>query len=118
MTEYIDKIFPTAYLELRLSKEELIELTFAELQDLLILNDYNKTIEREHNRNLYINALTVLEINKNGKHKKFKDSPMYQEQLEMYDYIFNEKDIVAEKEHVKKEKEALLAGLGMSIPSN
>ena len=118
MTEYVDRIFPTAYLDLKMSKEELIELTFAELQDLLILNDYNKTIEREHNRNLFINALTVLEINKNGKHKNFKDSPMYKEQLEMYDYIFNEKDIIAEKEHVKKEKEELLANLGLSITNN
>lgn len=115
MCQYVDKIFPMVYLQLRLTKEQLVELTFAELQDLLIWDDYNRVIEKEHNRNLFINALTVLEINKNGKHKKFKDSPMYDEQLKMYDYIFNEKDIVAEKEHVKKEKAELLAGLGMSL---
>lgn len=115
MCEYVDRIFPIAYLELGLSKEELIELTFAEFQDLLILNDYNKTVEREHNRNILINALTVLEVNKNPKQKKFKDIPMFKETLDMYDCIFNEKDIVAEKEHVKQEKKALLENLGISL---
>lgn len=115
MRDYAIETYPSAFVEFGLSKEEFINLTFAEYQDMLIVKNYNKTLERENQRLILINALTVLEINKNPKQKRFKDVEMFKEELEMYDNIFNGfEDTEAIKEHVKKEKEALLANLGLN----
>lgn len=114
MREYAIETYPSAYVEFGLTKEEFINLTFAEYQDMLIIRNYHKTLEKENQRLILINALTVLEINKNPKQKRFKDIEMFKADLEMYDNIFNGfEDKEAVKEHVKKEKQALLAGLGL-----
>ena len=115
MRDYAIETYPSAYVEFGLTKEEFINLTFAEYQDMLIIRNYHKTIEKKNQRLILINALTVLEINKNPKQKRFKDIEMFKEELQMYDNIFNGfEDIEAEKEHVRKEKEALLANLGLN----
>lgn len=115
MRDYVLETYPSAFVEFGLTKEEFIDLTFAEYQDMLIVRNYHKTLEKENQRLILINALTVLEINKNPKQKRFKDIEMFKEELEMYDNIFNGfEDEDAIKEHVKREKEALLAGLGLN----
>lgn len=114
MRDYVLETYPSAYVEFGLSKEDFINLTFAEYQDMLIIKNYNRVLENEHKRLILINALTVLEINKNPKQKRFKDIEMFKEELEMYDNIFNGfEDTEAVKEHVKNEKQALLANLGL-----
>lgn len=114
MIDYVNDTYPSAYVEFGLTKEEFIDLTFAEYQEMVIIKNYHRTIEMEHQRQILINALTVLEINKNPKQKKFKDVEMFREDLAMYKYILEgEEDRVETKKHVKTEKEKLLAGLGL-----
>lgn len=116
MLEYCNENYPNALISFGLSKEEFTNLTFAEYQDMLILDNYNKTLDREYHRQALINALTVVEINKNPKQKKFKDIELYKEEFAMYKYIFTgEEDIKEEKEYVKQEKAKLLAGLGIDL---
>ena len=40
MRDYVLETYPSAYVEFGLSKEEFINLTFAEYQDMIIYNNY------------------------------------------------------------------------------
>ena len=57
---------------------------------MLIQKEYKDLIEKENMRQIFVNAISVVEINKHSKAKQFKDIEMFSEQLKMYDYILNE----------------------------
>lgn len=51
-------------------------------------------------RQILVNAISVVEINKHSKAKQFKDIEMFSEQMKMYDYILNEyEEVVVEVDH-------------------
>ena len=62
--------------------------------------EYKDLIEKENMRQILVNAISVVEINKHSKAKQFKDIEMFSEQMKMYDYILNEyEEVVVEVDH-------------------
>ena len=75
---------------------------------MLIQKEYKDLIDKENMRLIFVNAISVVEINKNPKIKQFKDIEMFKEQLEMYDYILNEyEEVEIEKVNHKTERSNL-----------
>ncbi|MCI7208514.1 MAG: hypothetical protein MSA15_21285 [Clostridium sp.] len=64
-------------------------------------------INKESMRQMMVNAISVVEVNKHSKAKQFKDIEMFSEQLEMYDYILNEYEEVEIKVDHKSERSNL-----------
>jgi hypothetical protein len=67
---------------------------------MLIQKEYKDLIDKENMRQIFVNAISVVEINKHSKAKQFKDIEMFSDQLKMYDYILNEyEEVVIEVNH-------------------
>lgn len=62
----------------------------AQYTDMLLHKEYKDLLESEKLRQIKINALAVVETNKHSKAKQFKDIEMFQDALDMFDYIMNE----------------------------
>lgn len=107
MIEYVEDNSSIAYVELGLKFDEFIDLTFAQYQDMMIYNSYKKTVENESLRQIVMNAILVIESNKNSKGKKFKDIEMFKNELEMFDKTLNEYE-EAPQVDAKAERKALL----------
>lgn len=107
MIEYVEDNSSIAYVELGLKFDDFIDITFAEYQDMMIYNNYKKTVENESIRQIIMNAILVIESNKNSKGKKFKDIEMFKDDLEMYDKTLNEYEEVKNLT-AKEDRKALL----------
>lgn len=108
MIEYVEDNAFIAYVELGLKFEDFIDLTFAQYQDMIIYNNYKKTLRNEELRQVVMNAILVIESNKHSKSNKFKDIEIYKDILEMYDKTFNEYED-APMVDAKKERDELLS---------
>lgn len=107
MIEYVEDNSSIAYVELGLKFDDFIDLTFAEYQDMMIYHNFKKTARNEELRQIVMNAILVIESNKNSKSNKFKDIDMFKEELEMYDKVLNEYEDMPEVD-AKTERKALL----------
>ena len=57
---------------------------------MLLQKEYRDLLDKESLRQMMVNAISVVEVNKHSKAKQFKDIEMFSEQFKMYDYILNE----------------------------
>ena len=74
---------------------------------MLLQKEYRDLINKESMRQMMVNAISVVEVNKHSKVKQFKDIEMFSEQLKMYDYILNEYEEVEIKVDYKSERSNL-----------
>lgn len=74
---------------------------------MIIYNNYRKTLRNEELRQIVMNAILVIESNKNSKGNKFKDIEIYKDLLELYDKTFNEYEDIPEA-NAKEERAKLL----------
>lgn len=107
MLEYVEDNAPIAYVELGLKFDDFIDLTFADYQDMIIYNNYQKTVRNEELRQIVMNAILVVESNKYSKGNKFKDIAMFKEDLEMFDRTLNEYEDIPQVS-AKEARKALL----------
>lgn len=109
MCEFVRDNFYVALVEFGLKYDEFVELTFAEYQDIVIYKNFSKIVEKEEMRQTIMNAMLVIESNKNSKRDKFKDIPLFERELTIYDKTFNDYETMEEVNH-KKAREELLSG--------
>ena len=107
MCEYVEDNAFIAYVELGLKFDDFVDLTFAEYQEMMIYNNYLKTVERETLRQIVMNSIMVVESNKYSKGNRFKDIEMFKDDLEMFDKTLNEYEKVENKD-AKADRKALL----------